>query len=91
MADDAAGCTIAADLFSTADQHGAPMDPLPCPVTIAWSENDAMLPLAICEQIVRQRLPAATFLVLPDVGHVSMIDDPELVIRTILAVTTAAG
>jgi hypothetical protein len=31
-----------------------------------------------------------TFKILPDVNHVPMIDDPDLVARTILAVTGAA-
>ena len=35
------------------------------------------------------RLPQATFTILPDVGHVPMIDDPGLVARTILAATGA--
>ena len=33
--------------------------------------------------------PRATFTVLPDVGHVPMIDDPHLVARTILTATGA--
>ena len=33
---------------------------------------------------------AASIMTLPDVGHVPMLDDPELVARTILAVTGAA-
>ena len=36
-----------------------------------------------------ERLPQATFNILPGVGHVPMIDDPDLVARTILAVTGA--
>jgi hypothetical protein len=42
-----------------------PLDPPPCPVTIAWAEHD--------------------------VGHVPMLDDPELVAETILAVTRAVS
>jgi pimeloyl-ACP methyl ester carboxylesterase len=38
----------------------------------------------------KERLPGATFTILPDVGHGSMVDDPELVARTILAVIGAA-
>jgi pimeloyl-ACP methyl ester carboxylesterase len=64
--------------------------PLPCPITLAWSEKDSPLPVAAYGEVARQRLPAATFEILPDVGHILMFDDPELVAHTILAVTGAA-
>jgi pimeloyl-ACP methyl ester carboxylesterase len=50
------------------------------PVTIAWAERDRLVgpPREEC------RPADARFLVLPDVGHVPMWDDPELVARTIL-------
>ena len=32
----------------------------------------------------RELVPGARFIVLDDVGHVPMLDDPELVARTIL-------
>jgi pimeloyl-ACP methyl ester carboxylesterase len=82
------GCTITDDLLATAEQI-APLDPLPCPITIAWSEHDALIPVEACDKIARERLPQASFTILPGVGHVSMIDDPDLVARTILAVTGA--
>lgn len=41
-------------------------------------------------QALRERLPDAAFSVLADVGHEPMLDDPELVARTILTVTGAA-
>lgn len=83
-------CTIIGDLFNNADEQVAPMDPLPCPITIAWAEKDRILPVEVCEAIVRDRLPGATFTVLPGLGHTPTIDDPELVASTILAVTGAA-
>jgi pimeloyl-ACP methyl ester carboxylesterase len=61
-----------------------------CPITIAWSGSDALLPVAQYEKKVRERLPQAVFKVLPDVGHVPMFDDPDLVARTILTTTRAA-
>jgi pimeloyl-ACP methyl ester carboxylesterase len=50
------------------------------PVTIAWAERDRLVgpPREAC------RPPGAEFVVLPDVGHVPMWDDPPLVARTIL-------
>ena len=84
---DHAACTLGDGLVITDADRVAAMDPLPCPVTIAWAENDRVLPLAKCESEVRERLPGAHFIVLPGVGHASTVDDPDLVVRTILGVT----
>jgi pimeloyl-ACP methyl ester carboxylesterase len=88
IADDSLACSVVDDI-SMGDWRMEPLDPLPCPVTIAWSENDATLPVADYEETARERLPQATFNILPGVGHVPMIDDPDLVARTILAVIAA--
>lgn len=69
----------------------APLDPLPCPITIAWSAEDATLPLATYEHKARERLPEALFHVIPGVGHVPMFDDPQLVARLILETTASHG
>jgi len=63
--------------------------PLPCPITVAWSEKDTLLPAATYGAVAGERLRRATFEILPNVDHVPMLDDPELVARTILAVTGA--
>lgn len=83
-------CTIVTDICNHADERVVSMDPLPCPITIAWAEGDTVFPLEHYQAAVRERLPHATFTVLPGVGHVPMIDDPELVARTILALTASA-
>jgi pimeloyl-ACP methyl ester carboxylesterase len=89
--EDTVACTVTVDkVFSADDGQLAPLDPLPCPITLAWSEKDSLLPVATYGKIARKRLPQATFEVLPDTGHVPMFDDPELVARTILAVTGVA-
>ena len=82
-------CTIVDDVFNNADEQVAPMDPLPCPITLAWGEKDRILPVELCEAIARDRLPRATFTILPGLPHTPTIDDPELVASTILAVTCA--
>ena len=87
-ADDVIGCVAAEDLLGTMEQL-APLDPLPCPVTIAWSQRDRILPLDVNGARARELFPAADFVVLPDVGHVPMFDDPRLVADTILARTGA--
>lgn len=86
---DGAVPTVAMDLTADIWQI-ATLTPLPCPVTIAWSEKDALLPMAEYASALPERLPEAAFIVLAGVGHEPMLDDPELVARTILAVTGAA-
>jgi pimeloyl-ACP methyl ester carboxylesterase len=81
-------CAVADDILTT-DEEIAPLDPLPCPITLAWSSDDALLPVAVNGAVARRRLPQAGFVVLAGVGHVSMIDDPERVARTILETTGA--
>ena len=88
--DDYLGCTVYNEIFSTDEEQIAPLDPLPCPITLAWSEKDAMLPVASYGPNARNRLPQAMFEILPDVGHDPMMDDPALVARTILMCTGAA-
>jgi pimeloyl-ACP methyl ester carboxylesterase len=87
LLDDIIGCTVNVDDFVGSDEQIAPLNPLPCPVIIAWSENDAVDPVSACDKIARERVPQASFIILPGVGHDPMIDDPDLVARTILAVT----
>ena len=76
--------------LSTDDWHVAPLNPLPCPITVAWSEKDTLLPMAEYARALPERLPEATLSVLAGVGHEPMFDDPGLVARTILTVTGAA-
>lgn len=80
---DLLGCTIAEDILPT-DEEIAPLDPLPCPITLAWSGDDKLLPLEVNGPVARGRIPQARFVELAGVGHVPMIDDPESVARTIL-------
>lgn len=83
-----AACSVDREVLSTAAEQVAPLDPLPCPITLAWSEKDSIFPVATYGKVARERLPGATFEILPDVGHVPMFDDPELVVRTILTATS---
>jgi pimeloyl-ACP methyl ester carboxylesterase len=90
IVDDFLGCTVRNEIFATDDQQIALLDPLPCPVTVAWSEKDVAIPVASYGSNARNRLPQAMFEILPDVGHDPMMDDPALVARTILICTGAA-
>ena len=85
---DMADCPVADDMLGTSESV-APLEPLPCPVTLAWSAKDHIFPPEVNGATARERLPHADYLVLPDVGHVPMIDDPRLCARTILARTKA--
>jgi pimeloyl-ACP methyl ester carboxylesterase len=87
--DDLLGCEILEDVLRTTEEL-APLDPLPCPITLAWSGADAILPLAVNGVLAYKRLPGARLLVLPGVGHVPMIDDPEQVLTVILETTALA-
>jgi pimeloyl-ACP methyl ester carboxylesterase len=88
LADDTIGCEIVEDLLAT-DAQLAPLDPPPCPVTLAWSGQDRLFPVDVYGSHARELIPRASFIVLDDVGHVPMLDDPQLVAQTILAVTAA--
>jgi pimeloyl-ACP methyl ester carboxylesterase len=57
--------------------------PADVPVTIAWAGRDAVLPRWQAAA-ARARLPAATHLLLPGVGHVPMSDDPSAVAGVLL-------
>jgi pimeloyl-ACP methyl ester carboxylesterase len=83
---DPMGCTIMDDLAASG---GAvePLDPLPCPITLAWAEVDRFFPATTYGRTARERLPGATWIALPGVGHNAMVDDPGLVARIIMAVT----
>jgi pimeloyl-ACP methyl ester carboxylesterase len=85
--DDFLGCAVTREIFSTDDEQIAPLDPLPCPVTVAWSEKDVIIPPADYVPIARERLPQARFEILLDTAHDPMMDDPQLVAGTILSVT----
>jgi pimeloyl-ACP methyl ester carboxylesterase len=82
--DDQAGCAAGLTLALGDDDVIALLDPLPCPITVAWAQHDEVLPIQDYAEAVRARLPAARFVVLPGVGHAAMVDDPGLVARTIL-------
>jgi pimeloyl-ACP methyl ester carboxylesterase len=85
LMDDELDCPFIDD-YSPAEQV-EPLDPLPCPVTLAWAEYDRLVPAETYGQTARERLPGATWVLLPSIGHLVMVDDPGLVARTIMAVT----
>ena len=85
---DLLACAVAQDILSTEEEITL-LDPLPCPMTLAWSEEDGIMPIELNGPVARRRLPKADFVVLPGLGHIPMIDDPESVAGAILATTGA--
>jgi pimeloyl-ACP methyl ester carboxylesterase len=87
--EDAMSCTIAEDItqpgFSLLAHDAS------CPVTLAWSAVDRLFPLAVYEERARQHVGGSEFLVLDDVGHVPMYDDPKLVADTIRATARSSS
>jgi pimeloyl-ACP methyl ester carboxylesterase len=89
-ADSTLGCSVLEDAIEdTAELE--PLDPPPCPITLAWSKQDRIFPVGVYGARAREMIPGARFIVLDDVGHVPMFDDPQLVADTIVAATQAAG
>ena len=61
-----------------------------CPVQVIGSDQDALTPLAHSEAITRE-LPNASLTVVPDSGHLLMLEHPELVNAALIAAVKAAG
>ncbi len=67
------------------------VEPLPdpgCPVVIAWPECDQIIPFERYGWPLLKLVPSAQLIVLKNVGHVPMSDEPELVVQTILNATS---
>ena len=87
LTDDMAECTISRPLkqwFLTTEHTLGPID---CPVRIASSEQDALIPFDPYGARFPALVPHAELMLLRGVGHVPMYDDPELVIRTVIELT----
>jgi pimeloyl-ACP methyl ester carboxylesterase len=80
------GCTIAEDLFSM-EEALVPIEGAPCPITVAWAEMDRVFPVSEYSARAQVLVPEARFLVLEGVGHVPMLEAPELVANTVLETT----
>jgi pimeloyl-ACP methyl ester carboxylesterase len=93
MLNDLAQCVVIDELLAGAAAHGplGPLDDLPCPIRIAWAEHDHVVPWRPYGRPFLRTVPEAEFVRLPGVGHLPMHDDPELVSRVILQVTTTAS
>lgn len=91
MVEDAVGCSALSGALSGRVQLHMiePLDVAVCPIRVAWAEHDRTIPYRRYGHPMRARIPGADFITLPGVGHVPMSDDPRLVARTILEMTSA--
>jgi pimeloyl-ACP methyl ester carboxylesterase len=57
------------------------------PIRIVWCARDRVIPFRRCGEPFVERIHGAEITVMPDVGHLPIYDDPELVADLILGVT----
>jgi pimeloyl-ACP methyl ester carboxylesterase len=79
---DLLACEACDDLLATTEEL-LPLQ-VSCPITLAWSGEDRIFPPAVNGLRARSLLPDATFELLKGVGHVPMLDDPQLTADIIL-------
>ncbi|OKH73777.1 hypothetical protein EB72_17905 [Mycobacterium sp. SWH-M1] len=80
-------CSIYTDLMNSFLSTEAQLSDIDCPVHIAWSELDALIPFDPYGVRFPTLVPGARFSTVAGVGHVPMYDDPALVAQTITAFT----
>jgi pimeloyl-ACP methyl ester carboxylesterase len=85
-AEDVLACEVMEDAIADPSQL-QPLDPPPCPITLAWSAEDRLFPIDLYGARAREMIPGARFIVLDGVGHVPMFDDPGLTADTIAVAT----
>lgn len=92
MIEGAAGCSVVTEGIALARHDGAfdDLSAIGCPVRILYGERDRLVRWPGHYLRLLRLLPDAEFLALPDAGHLAMWDDPALVARRILEVTSAA-
>ena len=87
--EDTMSCTVGEDLVKPG--FSLPAHEASCPVTLAFAAEDRLFPLAVYEERARRHIGGSEFLVLDDVGHVPMYDDPKLVADTIRATAKSSS
>jgi pimeloyl-ACP methyl ester carboxylesterase len=81
-ADAQIACELTDDMLETVEQMAA-LDPVPCPITMAWAQYDRIFPPGLYGNRAQELVPGARSIVIDGVGHVPMFDDPALVARAI--------
>jgi pimeloyl-ACP methyl ester carboxylesterase len=89
--EDVAGCTVFDDFVAWVRRagpiHAAELR-LGVPLRVAWGDCDRATPFARYGAPLLAVLPEAEHVELAGVGHLPMYDDPDLVARTILEITS---
>jgi len=82
---DSVACPIYFDLMEAILRDGPPasLEGIDCPVLFAWGTKDRIIPSKHYSRRLRELVPAGEWIELSGLGHVPMIDDPELIARTI--------
>jgi pimeloyl-ACP methyl ester carboxylesterase len=75
----------------TRDRPPEPFDGATCPVLIAWGTKDRILPRRSYSPRFHELLPSAEWVTLRGLGHLPMLDDPELVARMIVEFAARVG
>jgi pimeloyl-ACP methyl ester carboxylesterase len=80
------GAGVFVDLLRSMKQGGplVDLDRIDVPVLLAWGTRDFVLPLRAFSKLLREGIPGVEFRELRGLGHVPMVDDPELVSELIL-------
>ncbi len=87
LVQDTIDCLVVDDFLGwvrTQESFAAAEGPQDHPITIAWSEFDRTIPFERYGRPMLAAHPEATSVTLPGVGHVPMLDDAALVVRTII-------
>lgn len=87
MFQDMLDCLVVGDFLDwvgTQESFARWHEPARYPITIAWSEHDRTIPFQRYGTPMLAANPEAHHVTLPGVGHVPMLDDPALVVRTIV-------
>jgi pimeloyl-ACP methyl ester carboxylesterase len=92
MLDENSECAVVGEFVRSVWRDGpisGGLATLDCPIRIAWPVRDRTTPFERHCRPLLAALPEAELVMLSGVGHVPMYDDPALVARTILELTSA--
>jgi pimeloyl-ACP methyl ester carboxylesterase len=80
-----AGCTVLPGLLaSIVGARAERLDEIRCPVLLVWPTGDRLLPKAQFAPSLLSAMPEVRLLEPPDIGHMPMYDDPDLIAQIIL-------
>ena len=87
------GCAVYRDLAEAMVRDAPPawLAEVDAPVLLAWPQFDRLLPAEGHSESFTEQLRDAQWRDLPGTGHVPMVDDPDLVARTVLGWVAAHG